>query len=386
MLGWKNYGNGHVIFDGGAGTSPTGAVINNTNAAIAWSATYPTLMGWNGTSTYGVRVDVARYSESCTGNAATATLATTATNATNATNATTAATATNANALQGYTIGAGGNGIVQRDASGYINGTYYNGTGTFPATAGANTTGMGTFTGTNGTDNYGRGYTAAAAATLLSGQTMNINGSSTSCSGNAATATQASNASVVNNTGGFTMGYSAASTAVGTVGALGPYVGFGQNSTYAAGFSLHRSGAYAINVGLDTDNVFRIGGWSDGASTYRIQSDTAGNFTARGNVSAYSDERLKTDWAPVATNFVDQLASIKSGSYTRIDNQERQVGVSAQSLQTLLPEAVMDDGAHLAVAYGNAAMVSAVELAKEVVALKAELASLKELVAALIAK
>ncbi len=64
MLSWKNYGNGHVIFDASAGTTPSGTACNNSTPNVTWSATYPTLMGWNGTSTYGVRVDYSRYSES----------------------------------------------------------------------------------------------------------------------------------------------------------------------------------------------------------------------------------------------------------------------------------------------------------------------------------
>ena len=63
MLGWKNYGNGHVIFDASQSTSPAGTAVNNTNAAVPWSSTYPTLMGWNGASTYGVRVDSARVAD-----------------------------------------------------------------------------------------------------------------------------------------------------------------------------------------------------------------------------------------------------------------------------------------------------------------------------------
>lgn len=63
QLAWKNYGNGHTIFDASASTSPSGGSVNNTNSAVAWSATYPTLMGWNGTSTYGVRVDSSRVSD-----------------------------------------------------------------------------------------------------------------------------------------------------------------------------------------------------------------------------------------------------------------------------------------------------------------------------------
>jgi predicted secreted protein len=70
MLRWKNYGNGHVIFDASQGTSPSGTNINNTNAQQNWSQTYPTLMGWNGVSTYGVRVDSARTSDTWGGRSA----------------------------------------------------------------------------------------------------------------------------------------------------------------------------------------------------------------------------------------------------------------------------------------------------------------------------
>jgi hypothetical protein len=63
QLAWKNYGNNHTIFDASQSTSPSGGGVNNTNAAVAWAATYPTLMGWNGVSTYGVRVDSARVAD-----------------------------------------------------------------------------------------------------------------------------------------------------------------------------------------------------------------------------------------------------------------------------------------------------------------------------------
>jgi hypothetical protein len=79
--------------------------------------------------------------------------------------------------------------VVARDASGYVFATYYNSTGTFSTTG--LTSGMARFTGTNGTDTYGRSYTAAAAATLLSGSTMNI-------AGNATTATTLQTARTIN--------------------------------------------------------------------------------------------------------------------------------------------------------------------------------------------
>jgi len=60
QLGWKNFSNNHTIFDASAGTSPNDTAVNNTNSTNPWTATYPTLMGWNGSQTYGVRVDSAR--------------------------------------------------------------------------------------------------------------------------------------------------------------------------------------------------------------------------------------------------------------------------------------------------------------------------------------
>lgn len=64
QLAWKNYGNNHTIFDASASTSPTGTAVGNTDSQIAWAGSYPTLMGWNGVNTYGVRVDSARVADS----------------------------------------------------------------------------------------------------------------------------------------------------------------------------------------------------------------------------------------------------------------------------------------------------------------------------------
>jgi len=140
--------------------------------------------------------------------------------------------------------------------------------------------------------------------------------------------------------------------------------------------SFHRGGVYAINMGLDSDNVFRIGGWS--AANNLLQMDMSGNLTMLANVTAYSDERLKKDWSDLPEDFVERLARVKSGTYTRIDNEMRQIGVGAQSLQPLMEEAVYEnaDGT-LSVAYGNAAMASSVELARYVTALEQRISQLE---------
>lgn len=62
-LMWKNYGNGHTIFDASNSTTPIGTATSNTNPDYVWNPTYPTLMGYTGSSTCGVRVDSSRYAD-----------------------------------------------------------------------------------------------------------------------------------------------------------------------------------------------------------------------------------------------------------------------------------------------------------------------------------
>jgi hypothetical protein len=120
-------------------------------------------------------------------------------------------------------------------------------------------------------------------------------------------------------------------------------------------------------------------GWYNKAdNNWLFQLDGSGNFTATANVTAYSDERLKKNWRPVQDNFVEKLAQVKSGIYDRTDMEVTQAGVSAQDMQKLLAETVQtgEDGT-LSLAYGNAALVAAIELAKQVVELKKEIELLK---------
>ena len=115
--------------------------------------------------------------------------------------------------------------------------------------------------------------------------------------------------------------------------------------------------------------------------------DAGGNGTFSGNVTAFSDERLKKDWAALPADFIARLATVKSGTYTRVDSGARQAGSSAQDWQVLLPEVVSasnDEAQTLTLAYGNAALVSAVELAKEVVDLRNRVAQLESLINKLI--
>jgi hypothetical protein len=149
---------------------------------------------------------------------------------------------------------------------------------------------------------------------------------------------------------GITLGIPGGNTQAGIL--------FSENGNDGTGIGFFCTGSYAAGPQL------------------RGSFDPAGNFAAAGNVTAYSDESLKKDWSDLPSDFIEKLATVKYGTYTRIDTGARQVGASAQSMQKILPEAVQD-GEHLSLAYGNAALVAAIELAKQVVELKKEIELLK---------
>lgn len=103
-------------------------------------------------------------------------------------------------------------------------------------------------------------------------------------------------------------------------------------------------------------------------------------ITAGGNVVANSDETLKKNWRDFYPDFVDELSKVKHGTYDRIDIELTQDGVSAQSLQKLLPNSVMQGSeGKLTVAYGNAALVSAIQLAIRLIDAEARITKLEKL-------
>jgi hypothetical protein len=221
-------------------------------------------------------------------------------------------------------------------------------------------------------------YTSYAPSLTGSGASgtwgINVTGSSTSCSGNAATATTAtylSGSGQINTI----VGKNGTTADINAANDTGSFSIRG-DASFPASVSFHRTGAYAINMGLSTGNNFVIGGWS--ASSNAFVMSGAGALTMLNNITAYSDERVKTNWRDLRPDFIERLAEVKHGIYDRTDQVSTQVGVSAQSLQKILEHAVMEgDDGHLSVAYGNAALVAAVKLAERVVALEARIAALE---------
>jgi hypothetical protein len=140
----------------------------------------------------------------------------------------------------------------------------------------------------------------------------------------------------------------------------------------AASISFHRTGAFAMNMGLGTDAIFRMGGWSMSSNCF--QMDGSGNLTMLGNVTAYSDARIKKDVETIGSA-LDLVSKMRGVRYTRIDSGKRGVGVIAQEMLEVLPEVVQQgvgDDDTLSVAYGNLVGVL-IEAVKELTARVAEL-------------
>jgi len=530
QLTWRNYNNNHTVFDASSGVSPTGATIDRINPSVGWTETYPTLMGWNGQQTYGVRVDTCRVSDitnqttigrvgtlgpgygsygsinvagntngwagisfsdynatfmvngsqsgvyrnnnswdwkfdsngvlstgtvpgtSVTGTVASATLAAKAStlvlgggtgngavfnwsgqggqptwlwggsdgvnmyvynpsnfSVASAGSAGSAARLTgpaNVNGTDGWFRSTGAAGWYNSD---YAVGIYsseagnvrtYNnsrfisnqGSATLPAFSFTNDTDTGFYSESDGYLNITvngtyRGRFDSAGNLGVNG---NFYGGGAGLTGTAGSLTSGNTNSIAGAIGtGYTWsGIQVFKTNKGSgvySGNTNSFTQFYSDDSGAAGFSFHRGGAYAVNMALDPDNIIRIGGWS--ASGGRFAFDMGGNFTAAGDVTAFSDERLKTNWRDITTSFVDKWANVKHGVFERIDTGNTQIGLSAQAVQAVVPEAVAEDkDGMLSVNYGAVSAVATVKLAEEVIELRKQLQMQGELIKLLMEK
>jgi len=131
--------------------------------------------------------------------------------------------------------------------------------------------------------------------------------------------------------------------------------------------------AFAADGSTDT-GFYWVSDGTTGFTNNGVSSGTitaGGNLTMLGNITAYSDERLKKDWKALPDTFIYDLSKIKYGTYTRTDTGEIQAGTSAQDWQNVLPEVVLSDkDGMLSLNYGNAAMVTILKLAEKVIELE----------------
>ena len=151
---------------------------------------------------------------------------------------------TNPTTISGYGITDVGNGTLTLNVSG----TGLSGSASFTANQSGNTTFTVTSNATSA--NTGSAIVARDASGNFSAGTI-----SASFFGNITATTP-------------TLGYTASAAAISLGGQAGPQI-LGQSGSGSI-ISFHRPGAYAVNFGLDTDNILKVGGWSMGAVAYPI--------------------------------------------------------------------------------------------------------------------
>ena len=223
----------------------------------------------------------------------------------------------------------------------YVTSLSFGSTGLTPSTA---STGAITVAGTLAVANGGTGVTTSTGtgSNVLSASptlTGTLSGASASFSG------------TLGVTGALTGSSATFSSTLGVTGAL-----TASNNVYSSGSSAgfqfaDRTTTTNSWTWYSTSNIVRLYSAVSGSLGDKFTFDASGNFTATGNVTAYSDARLKKDiyTIPMALSKVKQLRGVE---YTRLDNDEMGTGLIAQDVQKVMPQAVQD-GEFLSVAYGN---------------------------------
>lgn len=102
---------------------------------------------------------------------------------------------------------------------------------------------------------------------------------------------------------------------------------------------------WGIKLGLRDDGYFGLGGWS--SATWRWYVSAAdGSMVAAGNVTAYSDPRLKDDVSRIdaAMDIIEQLDGVRFtwNNKTKLIGSpgKRDIGVLADQVEAVLPEIV----------------------------------------------
>lgn len=138
-----------------------------------------------------------------------------------------------------------------------------------------------------------------------------------------------------------------------------------------------------LTIGNGTMTITAGNGMSGGGSftanqtgassvTVAMSGSFTGDFTASGDVTAYSDDTLKTN-VQVIDGALGRVEAIRGVTFDRISDGSTSTGVIAQELEAVLPEAVKTDEEGLKhVAYGNITGLL-IEAVKELSAQVAEL-------------
>jgi len=119
------------------------------------------------------------------------------------------------------------------------------------------------------------------------------------------------------------------------------YIGVaGDNNVYIGSYT---SDQVRFAIGTSTKmTLSTAGNLGIGTSSPSEKLYVSGNIYATGNITAYSDERIKEN-INVVPNALDAVDAIRGVTYTRTDTKEDGVGVIAQEVEALFPELVVEN-------------------------------------------
>jgi hypothetical protein len=204
------------------------------------------------------------------------------------------------------------------------------------------------------------GYITASAS---------ITGASGSCSGNAATSTRWATGRTIALSGDIT-GTSAAFDGTAALSFATTLASSGVVAGTYLKVTVDTKGRVTAGTAMSSGDVTGALGYTPAnraGDSFTGGISVSGAITATGDITAYSDASLKTDVATIegALALVERMRGV---TYARIDTGKHGIGVIAQELKGVLPEAVAEnpDGM-LSVAYGNLVGVL-VEALKEIAA------------------
>ena len=136
------------------------------------------------------------------------------------------------------------------------------------------------------------------------------------------------------------------STSSGNESALEIRNGGGTGDGDVACISWHCAGYYGAHSHLRADGYWGVGGWS--ASSWRFYSYLpSGDFTSAGNITAYSDPRLKEDITPIQSA-IEKIKQLNGVRFKWIDSSvighpgEYDYGILSSDVEKVAPELVVD--------------------------------------------
>ena len=185
--------------------------------------------------------------------------------------------------------------------------------------------------------------------------TGSITGSSGSCTGNAATATRWATGRTIALTGDVT-GTSGSFDGSGNLSFAATLANSGVTAGTYLKVTVDAKGRVTTGSSMTSGDVTGALGFTPAnkaGDSFTGSISVSGSITATGDITAYSDARLKTDIETI-TGALDRVRKLRGVTFSRRDTGNRGVGLIAQELALIVPEAVMThEDSLLSVAYGN---------------------------------